>query len=321
MKNDVQLLLTVNVITYNQEKYIRKCIESILSQKTDFDFIIKIFDDCSTDGTTEICQEYANKYPGIIKFYPAEKNLGATENPLRSYKNIESKYYMYIEGDDYCCDNNKLQLQVDILENHPNCSFCAHQTLIKNINDKVINGYKSKLYNEMQKGTYNLDFFRNEHIWNPHISSKIVRTECIDISKEAYKHYLLDITQTIMLIQKGDMYFLDDTMTVYQQTGEGIWSSKNALYRVKTFSNALFEYNNYSKGTLECSIYKIIGYYINYIFENEKEKYKKNELSLNIKKIKHYLFPRFLLDIFNIPRDISRVIRKMYRSIYVKNKI
>ena len=95
-------LLTVNVITFNQEKYISHCIDSLLSQKTDFDYIIRIFEDCSTDNTAAICKSYAEKYPDKIEFYPSSVNLGAERNALRSYQDIRTKYYMFIEGDDYC---------------------------------------------------------------------------------------------------------------------------------------------------------------------------------------------------------------------------
>ena len=74
MKNSLKL--TVNVITYNHEKYIKDCLDSILMQKTDFNFIIRIFDDASTDKTQEICKLYKEKYPDKIELYFAEKNLG-----------------------------------------------------------------------------------------------------------------------------------------------------------------------------------------------------------------------------------------------------
>ena len=68
-----KVLLTVNVVTYNQALWISQCLESILAQQTNFGIVIRIFDDCSTDGTTEICQKYAEKYPEKIKFFPTQK--------------------------------------------------------------------------------------------------------------------------------------------------------------------------------------------------------------------------------------------------------
>ena len=55
--------LSVFVVTYNQEQYICQCLDSIVMQKTNFDFEIIIGEDCSTDSTATICDEYAEKYP------------------------------------------------------------------------------------------------------------------------------------------------------------------------------------------------------------------------------------------------------------------
>ena len=112
----MQPILTVNIITYNHEKYIAKCLDSILSQKTEYEFIIRVFDDCSPDTTLKILSSYKEKYPTKVFVYPSEKNQGSLYNALRSYKNIETKYYMYIEGDDYVCSDEKLQEVIDRLK-------------------------------------------------------------------------------------------------------------------------------------------------------------------------------------------------------------
>ncbi|MDR1086710.1 MAG: glycosyltransferase [Endomicrobium sp.] len=125
------LLLTINIITYNHERYIAKCLDSILAQKTDFDFIVRIFEDCSTDKTLHICREYESKYPDRVFLYAAEKNLDVTLNSLRSYDNIKTPYYMLIEGDDFVSEYiSRFQEQVDALEKHPECSFSAGRSKI-----------------------------------------------------------------------------------------------------------------------------------------------------------------------------------------------
>ena len=67
-------ICTVLLITYNHAPYIRKAIDSVLKQKTQYNFIIYIFDDASTDGTTDIVKEYANKYPNKIIPFVAQDN-------------------------------------------------------------------------------------------------------------------------------------------------------------------------------------------------------------------------------------------------------
>jgi cellulose synthase/poly-beta-1,6-N-acetylglucosamine synthase-like glycosyltransferase len=68
--------VSVCVVTYNQEKYIGQCLQSVVDQETDFDFEVLVADDCSTDGTRLILHEFANKYPGIVKPILSEVNVG-----------------------------------------------------------------------------------------------------------------------------------------------------------------------------------------------------------------------------------------------------
>ena len=63
----MKLLVSITCITFNQENYIAEAIESFLMQKTNFDFEIIIGEDCSTDGTRKIIEEYRTKFPEKIK--------------------------------------------------------------------------------------------------------------------------------------------------------------------------------------------------------------------------------------------------------------
>jgi glycosyltransferase involved in cell wall biosynthesis len=124
--NDV--LLSVCLLTYNHEFFIRKAIENAVNQQTNFDYEIIIGEDCSTDNTRKICEEYQEKYPDKIRLLPSEKNLGLKENFLQTFRECKGKYIAYLEGDDYWLSTEKLQKQIDILEKdldvsmvHTNC--------------------------------------------------------------------------------------------------------------------------------------------------------------------------------------------------------
>jgi glycosyltransferase involved in cell wall biosynthesis len=112
-------LVSVKTITYNHEPFIAQCIESVMMQKTNFDFEFIIGEDCSTDGTMAIVQKYAKKYPDIIRIITSEHNVGAAENDHRSDLACIGKYVAFCEGDDYWLDPYKLQKQVDFLEANP----------------------------------------------------------------------------------------------------------------------------------------------------------------------------------------------------------
>lgn len=115
--------LSVAVITYNQEHYIRQCLDGIVMQKTNFNFEVIIGEDCSTDGTISICREYADKYPNI-RILSNNNNLGYAENWKRVLSACNGEYIAAIEGDDYWTNPNKLQKQVDFLDNNPEYGLC-----------------------------------------------------------------------------------------------------------------------------------------------------------------------------------------------------
>ena len=131
-------LVTVLLITYNHVDYFEKAIQSVLAQKTNFPFQIVISDDASTDGTSEIVKKYKD-IPNVKVIIRKENSCG--KNTYLTLSEINTKYFTVLEADDYWCDENKLQTQVDILENNPDCSFCAHNTLVNYPNLKTEKEY------------------------------------------------------------------------------------------------------------------------------------------------------------------------------------
>lgn len=112
-------MIAICVVTYNQEKYIEKALESVLAQKVDCDFLIFIGEDCSTDNTRAICLAYKKKYPERIRLLLHEKNLGLVKNTIAVLKEIQDegcKYVAMLDGDDYWTDKQKLQKQYKLLE-------------------------------------------------------------------------------------------------------------------------------------------------------------------------------------------------------------
>lgn len=130
-------MLAIKCITYNHEQYIRDALEGFVMQKTNFPFVAIVHDDASTDGTTAIIKEYAEKYPDIIRpIFETENQYSKKDGSLRRIMNnalIESnaKYIALCEGDDYWTDPYKLQKQVDFLESHPEYTLCFHNALVK----------------------------------------------------------------------------------------------------------------------------------------------------------------------------------------------
>lgn len=115
-------LVSVTILTYNHEKYIRECLDSVVCQQTDFPFEVIVADDASTDNAPQIIQEYADKYPNLIVPILRKKNIGICANSIDVVKRCRGKYIAALDGDDSWCNPKKLQIQFDFLEQHPDYS-------------------------------------------------------------------------------------------------------------------------------------------------------------------------------------------------------
>ncbi|AYC33292.1 glycosyltransferase [Pseudomonas cavernae] len=117
---------TVVVSCYNQEQYIRDCLESILSQKTDFSFDILVSDDCSVDRTQSIIKEYADKQPEKFKLILREKNVGVSINYTRAHNSATGDVVFHIDGDDVMLPG-KLQKQFDLFRGNSDVNLVFHR--------------------------------------------------------------------------------------------------------------------------------------------------------------------------------------------------
>lgn len=115
--------LTVLVPSYNFGDYIIDCIDSIYKQKTNFEFDVIVRDDNSTDDTFNKLQILKTKYPSL-KVLDGSVNLGAFNNIKKLYESTNSEYISYLDGDDMFGDENKLQIQVNFLDQNPTHVMC-----------------------------------------------------------------------------------------------------------------------------------------------------------------------------------------------------
>lgn len=276
-------ICTVLLITYNHAPYVRKCIDSVLSQKTKYPFIIKIFDDASTDGSSDIIREYAKKYPKLIEAHIAEKNTGAQANIWRAYESVDTKYCILTETDDYWCDDEKLQLQIDAMEKHPECSFCGTNTWIVNASIKNTE-YENNilvLSNPILKTkkifSYD-DFFPiNNGGYIPYQSARILRTEFLHLAEIKYKEVVLfDFNQFYWFLIQGKYYYIDRPTTVYRRLDNGVCSGKSPMLFLSDFIERTVEFNkqtNFKIADKICSEVILQSTFRLYLSEKQKGKF------------------------------------------------
>lgn len=215
--------ITTLISTYNQEKTISKAIDSVLSQKCKYKHNIVITDDGSTDNTAKICLKYKKSYPDIISVNINKKNKGPRENFLSEFNKIKTKYTAFLEGDDFWCNDYKLEKQIAILEENTECVCSCHNTISRNSGtdiDIFPSNFKSGIYNE---SNFKILSHPSSRVFNTYIvRSKI--TDIMDIWDLCFQSLVLSI---------GSIYYLSDKMSVYNITKSGMWSSLSPSERCK----------------------------------------------------------------------------------------
>lgn len=112
-------MLSVCMLAYNTERFIAQAIESVLAQRTDFRIELVISDNCSTDGTRRIIEEYRSKHPDLIRPLLNARNIGIPANFVQAYKACRGRYLATLDSDDFWTDPDKIERQVRIMEQDP----------------------------------------------------------------------------------------------------------------------------------------------------------------------------------------------------------
>jgi glycosyltransferase involved in cell wall biosynthesis len=125
-----EITVSVLVMTYNHRSFIHQALDSVLEQQASFNYEILISEDCSTDGTREIVQEYQQRHPETVRLLLSERNIRSNAVVVRGIEAARGRYVALLDGDDYWTSPLKLQKQVDFLDSHPECSLCFHNATV-----------------------------------------------------------------------------------------------------------------------------------------------------------------------------------------------
>ncbi len=242
MENDIQV--SVCVVTYNQENYIAECLESLVTQQTDFKFEIIVGEDCSKDDTRAIVQQYVDKYPDLIIPVFHEKNVGPVENIKKVYKKARGKYIAHIDGDDLALPG-KLQKQFLILEKKLEIAICSHNIVRINSDSQNLNNdwvYAEGEYTALEL-LLDLPFFAH--------SSKMFRNqaELNFFNSEVDVNHLLDIDLHFENARYGNIYHINENLGGYRvNVGVSMQNNKiNPLLPIgleRVYDKGLFYFKN-----------------------------------------------------------------------------
>ena len=232
-----EIEVSVYCLAYNHEKYIRDALDGFVNQKTTFRYEVFVHDDASTDKTASIIREYEQKYPEIIKgIYQKENQYSQGVKILDKFifPHIKGKYIAMCEGDDFWIDENKLQLQYDALEKHPECDMCAHRAeLFDCSKSRTIKEFPT-IFEERVLGVEEVIY--GEGGFLP--TASLFYRKNVRLSPMGFqKIWSIDYTIQIRGALRGGIYFIPETMAIYRWKSDGSWTLRNSDVKSRIMLN------------------------------------------------------------------------------------
>ncbi|MCM1293418.1 MAG: glycosyltransferase [Bacteroides sp.] len=219
----------VVMIAYNKASTIDEAIRGVVKQKGCFKLRLIVMDDCSTDSTGAIAQEWQRRHPDIVDYHRNEHNLGLQGNYLAAFALCSADYVAICDADDYWISRKKIARQTAYMESHPNCMITFH---------RVVNLYESSgemsLSNGGQKSDTGIeDLARGNYITN---LSVMYRTGKVDLKKlpdwirtdrsPDYAFHMLHAAH-------GSIHYFSRPMGVYRQAAGSAWSMTEQYERLR----------------------------------------------------------------------------------------
>lgn len=272
------IVMSICCLVYNHEKYLRKMLDSLVCQKTDFKYEILINDDASTDKSPEIIKEYQQKYPDLIKPVFQTENQYSKKVPMSNtflFPRVKGEFVCFCEGDDFWCDENKLQEQYNIMKAHPECSICTHCIQLVKENGEYIKGHfpERKIETGIIEQEQYAQWLLAEATITFQLTSYCIKAELIhaleaDKLPEFYKASPVgDAAILRYCLNFGKVYFLNKTMSCYRINSIGSWSLRefntceNKINHFEKMKKMDLLYNEFSGGKFEKYIKEGQSYY------------------------------------------------------------
>lgn len=258
----IEYKLRIFCTTYNHVNYVTDTMNGFCMQKTDFPFVAIIIDDASTDGEQEVICKYLDEHfdmdhalhyedEDAIKMVAVHKtnsnchflvillkynfySLKKAKNPLYKgwYENVP--YVAFCEGDDYWTDSNKLQIQVDFLDSHPDYSMCFH--------DVDIRAEKGRDWYDAFGVLENRDYTGLENMlkWSVPTCSMVYRKEIGGMVPKNAKFRMGDNVLVLTCSKYGKIRCISKKMGVYRLTPTSwIGGQSDKVQRYKYISHYL----------------------------------------------------------------------------------
>lgn len=215
-------LVSIICTTYNHEHLIQNALESFAAQETDFSYEVLIGEDCSTDATQKIIENFSsgNQQCTLRPFFN-HTNQGVNENFAKLLAEAGGKYIAICEGDDYWSDSKKLQKQADYLESNSDASI-----VYSTVNSHHF-GVKPRLdYSYVGGNRRDLTGEELKHAPPINTLTTMFRNVIRPLPNEFYTTGAADMFLWSLLGQHGRGHYLANVLpSIYRQHPGGIFSS------------------------------------------------------------------------------------------------
>lgn len=235
--------VSIFCVSYNQKEYIEDALDGFIMQRTNFKYRVVIYDDASTDGTTEIIQRYAEANPDLICAYIATKNT--FNHPRRRHmwddfvgRVSRSKYVALCEGDDYWIDDNKLQLQYDYMENNPQCVLVMHNAMWEDCTTGT--RHRADPFINVTSGEVSAEEAIMQYNAHPPTASFFMTKELIYIPEFVNDAPMGDYSLLLYALLKGEVHYIPRIMSVYRFKATNSYTLSLVNDEIK---NVYFMYN------------------------------------------------------------------------------
>lgn len=288
--NDIKPFVSVIVITYGHEAYIRQALDSILMQKVNFNFEVLVGEDCSPDATRSILKKYERLYPNKFVMIYRNKNIGAKKNEQDLIKRANGKYLAFLEGDDFWISEDKLQKQVDFLEKHSEFIATAHNVDVVDKNGKKI---LNKIYPECKDEIYSLKHYKNGILPGQTatiVMRNIFKDNNFDLSLLTKIDPSMpgDRVLTYLLATYGKIYCFQEIMSAYRYVTDSgssfsavqsILLKENPIKQIEYYKIILrYTHNNIKNKESIKTIESIYFFHVIYLYLKKKKGIKKEHL-------------------------------------------
>lgn len=307
-------LISVCIVTFNQQRYIRDAVMSVLAQVNpdEFDLEILVGDDCSTDSTPVILQELVLRHPECITVVKHRPNIGASENLQALMRLSRGDFVAHLDGDDYWLPG-KISAQLAFMQLHQECSAVYTSAVVVDAEGVLVGGFSN-----LQPEIISFDYLLARGNFLNH-SSLLYRARFLEQLRLLPLPFI-DYMVHLRLAQQGCLGLLPGAYVVYRRmTSTSMlrnqFNQVDANY-LQTISTMAFDAPDHVR--CSCCVTYIINNLITRPSMSMKKDYWRRVIDLvRLLRIQHYkLLLQLIVTTFFAARMIlmPRLSRALYRE-------